>query len=158
GGAGEPGRTRQEDAEACCRSHGRRDRQAREEARRDGALDRRIVRPDARRAWALGSHGCHRPGRVSRRPAAAPVHAQGEWTFPVEPPVSRPRHHAHLRPVQIRLDERPRRSEEHTSELQSRPHLVCRLLLEKKKKLKNTTYYVKKKKKKKNIHNKNKKK
>src|SRR5690554_6986367 len=30
-----------------------------------------------------------------------------------------------------------RRSEEHTSELQSRPHLVCRLLLEKKKK---TTY------------------
>src|SRR5690554_7723897 len=31
------------------------------------------------------------------------------------------------------------RSEEHTSELQSRPHLVCRLLLEKKKK-KNTNY------------------
>src|SRR3989442_9882956 len=28
----------------------------------------------------------------------------------------------------------PKRSEEHTSELQSRPHLVCRLLLEKKKK------------------------
>src|SRR5215813_15229937 len=31
--------------------------------------------------------------------------------------------------------QRPGRSEEHTSELQSRPHLVCRLLLEKKKKL-----------------------
>src|SRR5690554_7423411 len=30
------------------------------------------------------------------------------------------------------------RSEEHTSELQSRPHLVCRLLLEKKKKKKIT--------------------
>src|SRR5690554_7113155 len=30
------------------------------------------------------------------------------------------------------------RSEEHTSELQSRPHLVCRLLLEKKKKKLNT--------------------
>src|SRR5437660_7478897 len=30
-----------------------------------------------------------------------------------------------------------RRSEEHTSELQSRGHLVCRLLLEKKKKKKN---------------------
>src|SRR5690554_7679777 len=30
----------------------------------------------------------------------------------------------------------PPRSEEHTSELQSRPHLVCRLLLEKKKKTK----------------------
>src|SRR2546422_5466206 len=33
------------------------------------------------------------------------------------------------------------RSEEHTSELQSRLHLVCRLLLEKKKKKKNTTSY-----------------
>src|SRR3989442_9316372 len=32
------------------------------------------------------------------------------------------------------------RSEEHTSELQSRPHLVCRLLLEKKKKIKNLKY------------------
>src|SRR3989442_11602604 len=32
------------------------------------------------------------------------------------------------------LDVEPLRSEEHTSELQSRPHLVCRLLLEKKKK------------------------
>src|SRR2546429_2278236 len=31
-------------------------------------------------------------------------------------------------------DRRSRRSEEHTSELQSRLHLVCRLLLEKKKK------------------------
>src|SRR5436305_13655680 len=31
------------------------------------------------------------------------------------------------------------RSEEHTSELQSRPHLVCRLLLEKKKKKKQKT-------------------
>src|SRR3712207_8049058 len=31
-----------------------------------------------------------------------------------------------------RLDRDPLRSEEHTSELQSRPYLVCRLLLEKK--------------------------
>src|SRR5690554_6955290 len=31
-------------------------------------------------------------------------------------------------------DAASRRSEEHTSELQSRPHLVCRLLLEKKNK------------------------
>src|SRR5439155_12105176 len=39
------------------------------------------------------------------------------------------------------------RSEEHTSELQSRGHLVCRLLLEKKKNKKNTmiTYSVDKK-------------
>src|SRR4249920_4015727 len=37
--------------------------------------------------------------------------------------------------VGLCLGDRPR-SEEHTSELQSRPHLVCRLLLEKKKKKK----------------------
>src|SRR5205814_10565143 len=36
-------------------------------------------------------------------------------------------------------DWRRRRSEEHTSELQSLRHLVCRLLLEKKKKRKKTT-------------------
>src|SRR3712207_8966214 len=35
-----------------------------------------------------------------------------------------------------------RRSEEHTSELQSRQYLVCRLLLEKKKKKQSTTYYL----------------
>src|SRR3989442_3330528 len=34
-----------------------------------------------------------------------------------------------------------RRSEEHTSELQSRPHLVCRLLLEKKKHIKTIYMY-----------------
>src|SRR5690554_7337340 len=36
------------------------------------------------------------------------------------------------------------RSEEHTSELQSRPHLVCRLLLEKKKKKKKKRTLIKK--------------
>src|SRR6266498_5643154 len=39
----------------------------------------------------------------------------------------------------------PPRSEEHTSELQSRPHLVCRLLLEKKKKKTMFLAYSKKK-------------
>src|SRR6266498_4684784 len=34
-----------------------------------------------------------------------------------------------------------RRSEEHTSELQSRPHLVCRLLLEKKKTKPSVSYH-----------------
>src|SRR5438445_8783800 len=34
------------------------------------------------------------------------------------------------------------RSEEHTSELQSRQYLVCRLLLEKKKKKKNTCRFI----------------
>src|SRR3712207_8811293 len=39
-----------------------------------------------------------------------------------------------------RRDTRHRRSEEHTSELQSRQYLVCRLLLEKKKKLPSCHY------------------
>src|SRR3712207_7899834 len=34
------------------------------------------------------------------------------------------------------------RSEEHTSELQSRQYLVCRLLLEKKKKIRNSNNYA----------------
>src|SRR5215813_15675360 len=46
-------------------------------------------------------------------------------------------------------DSRGARSEEHTSELQSRPHLVCRLLLEKKKKNTICFLFLKKKKKKK---------
>src|SRR3989442_1931477 len=40
---------------------------------------------------------------------------------------------SHLLPWRDSLPPRIPRSEEHTSELQSRPHLVCRLLLEKKK-------------------------
>src|SRR5712664_4397377 len=44
---------------------------------------------------------------------------------------------------------RPLRSEEHTSELQSRSDLVCRLLLEKKKKKMSSIFLLKKKKKKK---------
>src|SRR2546429_5879506 len=47
----------------------------------------------------------------------------------------RPAPHALGRGAQFRQSRQPRgRSEEHTSELQSRLHLVCRLLLEKKKK------------------------
>src|SRR3989442_8398564 len=51
-------------------------------------------------------------------------------------------HHRHVRRHRVeavamveldRLVVYQKRSEEHTSELQSRPHLVCRLLLEKKK-------------------------
>src|SRR2546422_5531440 len=44
-------------------------------------------------------------------------------------------HRSNLR-VQVAMYVQSRRSEEHTSELQSRLHLVCRLLLEKKKKKK----------------------
>src|SRR2546422_7193584 len=48
-----------------------------------------------------------------------------------------------VRPSALRLPRRPiqlHRSEEHTSELQSRLHLVCRLLLEKKKKAMNVVF------------------
>src|SRR3989449_4009112 len=53
---------------------------------------------------------CSRPRRTTRRGASS-------WCRPLPPP-----------------GRRCGRSEEHTSELQSRLHLVCRLLLEKKKK------------------------
>src|SRR5260363_461642 len=53
---------------------------------------------------------------------------------------------------------RPLRSEEHTSELQSPDHLVCRLLLEKKKKKKKKNKKNKKKKKKQTTKKKKKKK
>src|SRR6267378_5265872 len=50
------------------------------------------------------------------------------------------------RPPRPRPGGSPTRSEEHTSELQSRRDLVCRLLLEKKKKKKNRILQDKKKK------------
>src|SRR6266498_2722578 len=50
-------------------------------------------------------------------------------------------------PVRVDVRCAEGRSEEHTSELQSRPHLVCRLLLEKKKKQKKIKLFYKKKKK-----------
>src|SRR2546422_4183227 len=52
-------------------------------------------------------------------------------------PDGRPRHVVGREARVVRL-QREFRSEEHTSELQSRLHLVCRLLLEKKKKIHNT--------------------
>src|SRR2546422_1691594 len=56
-------------------------------------------------------------------------HTRGAKAKQVEPDVLH-RQHARLELVRDQLT----RSEEHTSELQSRLHLVCRLLLEKKKK------------------------
>src|SRR5207253_7075990 len=44
-----------------------------------------------------------------------------------------------FQPAKLLGNRTGKRSEEHTSELQSRGHLVCRLLLEKKKKKKKTT-------------------
>src|SRR2546422_7435040 len=61
----------------------------------------------------------HRAAPVGVAPEEACVRLGGRVVHPVLLPVHR---------------EHERRSEEHTSELQSRLHLVCRLLLEKKKK------------------------
>src|SRR5204863_1234029 len=81
-----------------------------------------LARPSARDRLALGSvdacqragqHGCIGSGERARR--ALPGGGQGSG-------------HARARQV-------GGRSEEHTSELQSRRDLVCRLLLEKKKKI-----------------------
>src|SRR2546422_2738320 len=49
-------------------------------------------------------------------------------------PAHRPPHRPEPSPARPGDGGQDRRSEEHTSELQSRLHLVCRLLLEKKKK------------------------
>src|SRR3712207_7188372 len=77
-----------------------------------------LFRSDARRP------GRPRPRRDDRRPAGL-THRTPELTGPPARETHHPDHLAHGQPG--------RRSEEHTSELQSRQYLVCRLLLEKKK-------------------------
>src|SRR5436305_9726390 len=69
-------------------------------------------------------------GEVERRPAELMPHHQNIW-FLVAVAV-----------FTILRDRDEKRSEEHTSELQSRPHLVCRLLLEKKKYRRNLSVHV----------------
>src|SRR5438105_6256954 len=70
-----------------------------------------------RRAWAIEGTGSYGAG-LTRFLAA-----RGERVLEVG---------------RLRRDRRSKRSEEHTSELQSRVDLVCRLLLEKKKKRRRT--------------------
>src|SRR3712207_7870818 len=70
--------------------------------------------------------GRRRPSRERSGPCSS---SEGRrWRSRGRVPVGPPRRRAGAR----------RRSEEHTSELQSRQYLVCRLLLEKKKKTKHT--------------------
>src|SRR5438309_4527579 len=71
------------------------------------------------------------PGRVRTAPNAHPVIPSASPS-----PTSHQRRRR-LRAIVSRSLSRCSRSEEHTSELQSQFHLVCRLLLEKKKKMKN---------------------
>src|SRR3712207_8339073 len=49
-------------------------------------------------------------------------------------PLSNPKNMFYTSEIKLLVDKIGTRSEEHTSELQSRQYLVCRLLLEKKKK------------------------
>src|SRR3712207_8507534 len=67
------------------------------------------------------------PGRIE------PRHLRDQRRRPARAGGGAPGGEHHLR----RSDRRHARSEEHTSELQSRQYLVCRLLLEKKKKYTN---------------------
>src|SRR3712207_8726641 len=70
-----------------------------------------------------------RSRRTTRGPSGENI---ARTTRPCVTPGCWPRRVAHGR--RTRCASTPRRSEEHTSELQSRQYLVCRLLLEKKKK------------------------
>jgi hypothetical protein len=56
----------------------------------------------------LRRHGRDRSGPVSRGPPAARLDAEGDGADLDQSPQSRPRGNPHLRPVQIRLDERNR--------------------------------------------------
>src|SRR3712207_7259920 len=76
-----------------------------------------------------GGGPADRPDRPAHRAAGAGGLAAGQGRADGPDPVRL----AHRR-VPARRAGQGRRSEEHTSELQSRQYLVCRLLLEKKKK------------------------
>src|SRR5690606_41559471 len=85
---------------------------------------------------------CRRPPRSTlfpyttlfRSPAARrPAGHRCGWGGGADRGRDRPAVAGHRRPRRARRDRGRVRSEEHTSELQSRENLVCRLLLEKKK-------------------------
>src|SRR5206468_7439566 len=86
----------------------------------------------ARRTRSSSSRGiAHPEGRATRRRCFL----QAARFFPGRPglgALGRPKARRCAGPRQRRAFGRPKRSEEHTSELQSRSDLVCRLLLEKK--------------------------
>src|SRR6266540_3192136 len=103
----------------------------------------------------------HHDGRHARRPAAGRTGARpplAQLRRPGRRSLRGARRHRGLRPRRLpRPCPAQRRSEEHTSELQSHHDLVCRLLLEKKKKKKKNTKIKKKKKTKQQLKKKQKK-
>src|SRR3712207_6921225 len=82
----------------------------------------------SRRPRKLALRTARELARAVRHAARTPFHRSG---CPRPPRRSA---HAQLQGRKLFAHRRRRRSEEHTSELQSRQYLVCRLLLEKKKK------------------------
>src|SRR6185436_5670185 len=102
--------------------------------------------PTARLPWRASAASCSRE-RTTTRPQArrSACRSDGSRASPASRSGSAPAWRNPAPPAS--------RSEEHTSELQSPDHLVCRLLLEKKKKNPNTHLYLKKKKNKTKYHN-----
>src|SRR6267143_1793522 len=100
------------------------------------ACDRAPTDPEERRPSAPGTSACPRCRGTSFR---LPF---GSSAAPGNPARRRPRSKCAAR--RRGSPSRASRSEEHTSELQSQFHLVCRLLLEKKKKNHNTVSIIKK--------------
>src|SRR5438309_4430202 len=76
-----------------------------------------------------------RKGRHAEGAQPARLDVRGRGAHLVEHHRHLPAHHVDQR-LRVALVRHLQRSEEHTSELQSQFHLVCRLLLEKKKKIK----------------------
>src|SRR3712207_8446942 len=62
--------------------------------------------PTRRSSDLFGGDGGDRPRDLPWRSAPAGLHAQGGGTVPGQPAHARPRDHAHVRPVQVRLGER----------------------------------------------------
>src|SRR4051812_49874995 len=88
------------------------------------------------------AHSGTHTGHLAERPTVDKARHGPNGSWPSEIPGQRGSgtvmvDHGQIRPCKSLRD---RRSEEHTSELQSHVNLVCRLLLEKKKK-KRRTYY-----------------
>src|SRR3712207_7539122 len=79
------------------------------------------------------SSGPSTPATAGARPASAPPPAPDRRRAAGAPPPGRRPRTVGPATEPSPTEEHPSRSEEHTSELQSRQYLVCRLLLEKKK-------------------------
>src|SRR3712207_7898822 len=82
--------------------------------------------------YTLSLHDALPISGLLRRAGGPPVRAAAARR-PRRGPVGRPRPRGRVAGRRPRPRRRALRSEEHTSELQSRQYLVCRLLLEKKK-------------------------